>query len=56
MADLAGVRLSQDGVRSEMGVVTCRQASDLKSVSDDFTQVIAQHRHWMRSQKEMVPA
>ena len=56
MADLAGVKLSQDRVRSEMSVVTCRQASDLKSVSDEFIQAIAQHRHWMRYQKQMVPA
>ncbi len=56
IANLAGVKLSQDGALSEMGVVTCRQTPDLKSVGADFTQAIAQHRHWMRSQKEMVPA
>ncbi|WP_375504468.1 catalase [uncultured Nostoc sp.] len=57
IANLEGVKLSQDGVRSsEMGVVTSHQASDLKSVSSDFIQAIAQHRHWMRHQKEMVPA
>ena len=56
MANLEGVKLSQDSVRSEMGVVTCRQASDLKSIADDFISAIAQHRHWMRYQKEMVPA
>ena len=56
MANLEGVKLSQDGVRSEMGVVTSGQASDLKSIADDFISAIAQHRHWMRYQKEMVPA
>jgi catalase len=56
MADLAGVKLSQNGARSEMGVVTCRQASDLKSIADDFISAIAQHRHWMRYQKKMVHA
>ncbi|MEH2425009.1 MAG: catalase [Nostoc sp.] len=56
MANLEGVKLSQDGVRSEMGVVTSGQASDLKSIADDFISAIAQHRYWMRFQKEMVPA
>ena len=56
MANLEGVKLSQDGVRSEMGVVTSGQASNLKSIADDFISAIAQHRHWMRYQKEMVPA
>ncbi|MEH1890225.1 MAG: catalase [Nostoc sp.] len=56
VANLEGVKLSQDGVRSEMGVVTSRQASDLKSIADDFIGAIAQHRYWMRFQKEMVPA
>ena len=56
MADLAGVSLSQDGTRSEIGVVTSHQVSDLQAVSDGFIDAIAQHRYWMRSQKEMVPA
>ncbi|MEH2084289.1 MAG: catalase [Nostoc sp.] len=55
MANIEGVKLSQDGARSEMGVVTSSE-SDLKSVADDFISAIAQHRHWMRYQKEMVPA
>ncbi len=56
IADLLGANLSSDGVRSSVGVVTSQHASDLKSFSDDFITAIAQHRHWMRSQKEMVPA
>lgn len=56
VAHLTGVNLSQDKVCSEMGVVTCRQASKSKSIADDFISAIAQHRHWMRFQKEMVPA
>ncbi|MEH2273563.1 MAG: catalase [Nostoc sp.] len=55
VADIAGVKLSQDGARSDKGVVTSSE-SDLKSVADDFISAIAQHRHWMRFQKEMVPA
>ena len=55
MANIEGVKLSQDGARSDMGVVTSSE-SDLKSVADDFISAIAQHRHWMRYQKEMVPA
>lgn len=56
VAHLTGVNLSQDKVCSEMGVVTCRQASKSKSIADDFISAIAQHRHWIRFQKEMVPA
>ncbi|MEH1831782.1 MAG: catalase [Nostoc sp.] len=55
VADIAGVKLSQNGARSDKGVVTSSE-SDLKSVADDFISAIAQHRHWMRFQKEMVPA
>ncbi|WP_298912030.1 catalase [uncultured Nostoc sp.] len=55
MANIEGVKLSQDGARSDMGVVTSSE-SDLKSVADDFISAIAQHRHWIRFQKEMVPA
>ncbi|MEH2042778.1 catalase [Nostoc sp.] len=55
MANIEGLKLSQDGARSDMGVVTSSE-SDLKSVADDFISAIAQHRHWMRFQKEMVPA
>ncbi|MDF5721185.1 MAG: catalase [Rhizonema sp. PD37] len=56
IADLLGANLSSNGLRSSVGVVTSQQPSDLKSFSDDFITAIAQHRHWMRSQKEMVPA
>ncbi|MEH2120736.1 catalase [Nostoc sp.] len=55
VADIAGVKLSQNGARSDKGVVTSSE-SDLKSVANDFIGAIAQHRHWMRFQKEMVPA
>ncbi|MEH2289434.1 catalase [Nostoc sp.] len=55
VANIAGVKLSQNGARSDMGVVTSSE-SDLKSVADDFISAIAQHRHWMRFKKEMVHA
>ncbi|MEH2069459.1 MAG: catalase [Nostoc sp.] len=55
VANITGVKLSQNGARSDMGVVTSSE-SDLKSVADDFISAIAQHRHWMRFQKEMVRA
>ena len=32
------------------------QDPSVKTTSDDFINAIAQHRHWMRYQKEMVPA
>ncbi len=56
IADLLGANLSSNGLHSSVGVVTSQQPSDLKSFSNDFITAIAQHRHWKRSQKEMVPA
>lgn len=41
---------------SEKGVITALNGADLNAVAQAFTQAIAQHRHWTRTQKERVPA
>ncbi len=42
---------------SELGVITIRNAADLSYFSQEFINVISQHRHWTRQlQKELAPA
>ena len=42
---------------SKQGVVTIRNAADMKSFVDEFVKAIAQHRHWERqNKKKMIPA
>jgi catalase len=55
-SNITGVELSEEQLKSDKGVVTVRNASDMQSVAQQFIQAIAQHRHWMREHKEMVPA
>ncbi|MBW4669837.1 MAG: catalase [Cyanomargarita calcarea GSE-NOS-MK-12-04C] len=55
-SEIKGVELKNGKFSSEKGVVISRDASDLKNVSQEFIEAIAWHRHWMREQKEMVPA
>lgn len=56
-ADLMGVNIAANGkVAAEKGVVTCPRGGDLAQFSQAFIDAIMQHRHWMRTQKEMVPA
>lgn len=47
---------SNGHLKSEMGVVMSRNASDINTVAQEFIQAIAKHRHWTRTQKEMKPA
>ncbi|MCT7981567.1 catalase [Laspinema olomoucense] len=47
---------SNGQVQSEKGVVTLTGGSDIHSAAEAFIQAIAQHRHWVREQKERVPA
>jgi catalase len=58
-SDILGVQLAEEhGKRSvvaDQGVVTSR-AADLDAVAEQFIEAIAQHRHWAREQKDMVPA
>ena len=58
---ILGVKLappdSTAEVIADMGVVTIRNAADMKYFSDVFLKAIAEHRHWIRlAQKDMVPA
>lgn len=56
-ANLKGVNLSVNGkVAADRGVVICPSGGDLGQFSQAFIDAIMQHRHWMRTEKEMVPA
>lgn len=55
-SNITGVRLAEEQLQSDKGVVTVRNATDMHAVAQQFIQAIAQHRHWMREHKEMVPA
>jgi catalase len=41
---------------SSLGVVSLREAGDLSQFLNEFKNAMAQHRHWMRSEKDKVPA
>lgn len=41
---------------SDKGIVTTLNSDDIENFSEAFMEAIAQHRHWNREQKEMVPA
>lgn len=56
IGDLAMARPGAEGVASEMGIVSVQNTSDLKPFINNFIQAIAQHRHWDRDMKDMVPA
>jgi catalase len=57
IADLKGIKMSLNGkVAADQGVVLCPSGGDLAQFSQAFIDAIMQHRHWMRTQKEMVPA
>jgi catalase len=47
---------SETGTVNSSGVVTSEDASAMSSFTTEFRNAIAQHRHWTREQKEMVPA
>jgi catalase len=56
-ADLKGVNIASNGkVAADAGVVTCPSGGDLAQFSQAFIDAMMQHRHWMRTEKEMVPA
>jgi catalase len=60
MSHISGVRLatSDDGrnVVNELGVVTLADPADMTGFNSAFRDAIAQHRHWMREEKDKVPA
>lgn len=41
---------------SNLGVVTISNTTDLGNFTQEFIKAIAEHRHWGRTQKDMVPA
>lgn len=53
---IRGVEFASDGVMNSKGVVTLWAASEMDSFRKEFRNAIAQHRHWIREEKEMVPA
>jgi catalase len=55
-SEIQGVELKNGKFSSEKGVITSRDTSDFKKISQEFIEAIGWHRHWMREQKEMVPA
>ncbi|SCY81631.1 catalase [Alkaliphilus peptidifermentans] len=48
---------TQDQLITEMGVVTIRNVTDINTFSQEFINLISQHRHWIRqNKKQMIPA
>ncbi|PAX59995.1 catalase [Brunnivagina elsteri] len=47
---------SQQKFASDQGVVTSRNPGDVEKTAKEFVNAIAQHRHWMRGQKSLIPA
>jgi catalase len=60
MTQITGVNLaSKDAgvnVVDDKGVITLSDISGLTGFKSRFRDAIARHRHWMREEKEMVPA
>ncbi len=58
-SDVAGVTLSSEakaGLQQDSGVVSQSQGADLKEFNQAFLGAIAEHRHWNREEKDIVPA
>ncbi|PSB02405.1 catalase [Merismopedia glauca] len=55
-SDIKGVKLSDSSMQNDGGVVTAKTQSDLNGFAKSFIEAIAQHRFWMREEKEKVPA
>lgn len=59
-SDITGVVMVDpqllEPMTSEKGVITASNGADLNAMAQAFTEAIAQHRHWTRTQKERVPA
>jgi catalase len=59
-SDIKGVSFAAGGSSGQMassqGVVTATGGADMRAFSEEFIKAIAQHRHWEREKKEMVPA
>lgn len=57
-AHIEGITMADDGdkVLCEHGVVTAGAESEMQAFTQEFIAAIAQHRHWSREKKDMVPA
>jgi catalase len=55
-SNIKGVQISDSSIQNDKGVVTAKTSSDPKDFAKTFVEVIAQHRFWMREQKDKVPA
>jgi catalase len=60
MSQLMGVVLASESdgkeIKEDNGVVTATGQANMQDFLNKFKSAIAQHRHWNRKQKEMVPA
>jgi catalase len=54
---LQGVNLadSQQKFASDQGVVASRNTADIDKAAKEFVNAIAQHRHWLRESKSLIP-
>jgi catalase len=55
-SDIKVVTFAQKHLKSDIGVLTARDAYNMNFFAQEFIQAIAKHRYWMREQKELVPA
>jgi len=56
-ADLKGVNIAANGkVGADQGVVTSASGGDVAKFSQAFIDAMMQHRHWIRTEKEIVSA
>jgi catalase len=60
MTQITGVKLaSKDAAQTvvnDLGVITLRDTADMENFKNEFKNAIALHRHWMREEKDKVPA
>jgi catalase len=59
-SDIAGITFADSNagkkVINDKGVVTLRDAADVRDFTQEYIMAIANHRHWDRQDKEKVPA
>jgi catalase len=56
VSDIKGVMISDGSMQNDKGVITEKNPSDFNEFAKSFTEAIAQHRFWMREEKDKVPA
>jgi catalase len=49
-------RLCDSSIQNDQGVVTAKTIFALNEFTNSFIEAIAQHRFWMRQEKDQVPA